>query len=59
MRGVEETYHPCTFILIEGLKSMKDNPEANRILQAWDWARQIIDDRFVQQQENLNETGKI
>lgn len=38
----ELTYHPCTFILIEGLKKLK----AQDVLAEWDKARQVVDKRF-------------
>ena len=47
----ESTYHPCTSILIEGLKKLK----AWDVLAEWDQAREIVDGRFqstrIQQQE--------
>jgi hypothetical protein len=36
------TYHPCTSILIEGLKELK----AWDVLAEWDRAREIVDERF-------------
>lgn len=38
----ESTYHPCTFILIEGLKKLK----AWDVLAEWDKAREIVDKRL-------------
>lgn len=36
------TYHPCTLILIQGLKKLK----AWDVLAEWDRAREIVDERF-------------
>lgn len=41
-QAVESTYHPCTRILIEGLKRLK----AWDVLAEWDKAREIVDKRF-------------
>ena len=38
----ESTYHPCTFILIKGLKKLK----AWDVLAEWDKAREIVDKRL-------------
>ena len=47
---LESTYHPCTSILIEGLKKLK----AWDVLAEWDRAREIVDERVqatrIQQQ---------
>ena len=40
--AAESTYHPCTFILIEGLKKLK----AWDVLAEWDKARDIVDKRL-------------
>ena len=37
----ESIYHPCTFILIKGLKKLK----AWDVLAEWDKAREIVDKR--------------
>ena len=53
--AAESTYHPCTFILIEGLKKLK----AWDVLAEWDKAREIVDKRFhaalAQQDEPVQE----
>ena len=54
----ESTYHPCTFILIDGLKKLK----AWDVLAEWDKAREIVDKRFhaalAQQDEPVTEDMK-
>lgn len=47
----ESVYHPCTFILIKGLKELK----AWDVLAEWDKAREIVDKRFraIEQVEEL------
>lgn len=41
--GLAELYHPCTSILIEGLKRLKGGRE---ILSDWDKARRVIDSKY-------------
>ena len=50
----ESTYHPCTSILIEGLKKLK----AWDVLAEWDQARDIVDktrDQAIEDEWNVDE----
>lgn len=51
---LEDTYHPSTSVLIEGLKKMKSegNNEAATILCKWDQSRQIVDRKFIEKEFN-------
>ena len=55
----QNNYHPCTSILIEALRNMKDG---DKVLKEWDKQRQIVDkewqeakadsERILQEQQN-------
>jgi hypothetical protein len=50
----EEIYHPCTYILIQGILEMKDQGHSYRILSDWDEARKTVDKGFLKQKEAMN-----